>query len=114
MIHGLLVAAGRLTAPKGPTCRDRAVRPSRAAATSLPAPMGPARIMLELAALRAGGRSGSVSTGDCVPPGGRHNFPRINDTISRAFNERIPVTRECTPGIPPGHRREMIRLHLNY
>ena len=25
MIHGLLVAADRLTAPKGPTCRDRAV-----------------------------------------------------------------------------------------
>jgi hypothetical protein len=29
VIHGLLVAADRLTAPKGPTCRDRAVRPSR-------------------------------------------------------------------------------------
>lgn len=26
--HGLLVAAGRGTAPEGPTCRDRAVRPS--------------------------------------------------------------------------------------
>ena len=28
VIHGLLVAADHLTAPKGPTCRDRAVRPS--------------------------------------------------------------------------------------